>query len=433
MTSSSEAILSIARQRILILDGAMGTAIQKRKLNERDFRGARFQNHGHEVAGNNDLISLTQPELLAQIHDEYLAAGADIIETNTFSSTRIAQEDYGLSSVVYDLNYEAARLAKACATRASDATPKRPRFVAGALGPTNRTLSISPKVEDPGFRAVTFDQMREAYAEQTRGLIEGGVDILMPETVFDTLNLKACLCGIWQIFDELKKELPLIISVTVTDRSGRTLSGQTIEAFWASIAHAKPLAVGLNCALGAEEMRPYVEELSRLAPTLLSCYPNAGLPNAFGEYDETPEQMAGSLSSFAKDGLVNLLGGCCGTTPEHIRRLAAAVQELAPRQIPDPPRVTRYAGLEPLVVDGDSNFIMVGERTNVTGSRRFARLIKNGDFGAALEVAASQVRNGANIIDVNMDEAMLDSEASMVQLLESRLPSEPAIARRCRS
>ncbi|MEZ4219277.1 MAG: homocysteine S-methyltransferase family protein, partial [Polyangiaceae bacterium] len=423
-----ELLQAAARQRILVIDGAMGTAIQGYKLTEADFRGERLANHGKDLKGNNDLIALSRPDVIERIHADYLEAGADIIETNTFSATRIAQADYDLESLAYDINLESARLARKVADRYSDQTPDKRRFVAGAIGPTNRALSMSPKVEDPGFRAVSFDQVRDAYAEQVRGLIDGGVDILLPETVFDTLNLKAAIVAIEEVFEEKGVVLPVMLSVTITDKSGRTLSGQTLDAFWTSVRHARPISVGINCALGAREMRPYMEELNRIADVLTSCYPNAGLPNAFGEYDEAPDDTGSLLKQFATDGLVNIVGGCCGTTPAHIRAIAEQVRGVEPRAVPELPAVTRYSGLETLTIDRNSNFIMVGERTNVTGSRRFARLVKEGDYNTALEVALDQVRGGANVIDINMDEAMLDSEAAMETFLRL-VASEPEISR----
>ncbi len=418
--------------RILILDGAMATVIQRYPLDEADFRGARFADHPRDLKGDNDLLVLTRPDVIGAIHDAYLEAGADIIETNTFSGTSIAQSDYGLESIVGELNREAARLARAAADCWTERTPDRPRFVAGAIGPTNRTLSISPDVNDQTFRASTFDAMRDAYSGQARALIEGGCDLLLIETIFDTLNAKAAIVAVRDLFDELGTELPIILSVTITDRSGRTLSGQTIDAFWVSVVNADPFAVGLNCALGAREMRPYLAELARVATgTWISCYPNAGLPNAFGGYDEQPDETAGLLREFAESGFVNILGGCCGTTPEHIRKLAETVADVAPRQRQTPAaadRVTEYSGLERLALRPDSNFQMIGERTNVTGSRRFARLIREADYAAAADVALDQVRGGANIIDVNMDEGMLDSEAAMSHFLRL-IATEPEIAR----
>ncbi|MCY4601315.1 MAG: methionine synthase, partial [Acidobacteria bacterium] len=418
------------RERILILDGAMGTMIQRRRLGEGDFRGERFAGHARDLAGDNDLLVLTRPEVIAEIHDEYLAAGADIIETNTFNGTAIAQADYGLEAIVYELNRDAARLARQAADRWTARTPDRPRFVAGAIGPTNRTLSISPDVNDATFRATTFEALRDAYAEQARGLIDGGCDLLIIETIFDTLNAKAAIVAVQEVLDEMEVELPLMLSVTITDRSGRTLSGQTIDAFWVSVAHARPFSVGINCALGAREMRPYLAELARVAGTWISCYPNAGLPNAFGEYDEQPEETAGLLREFATSGIVNILGGCCGTTPDHIRTMARAVAGIAPRGYPaaEASRAVEYSGLERLTVRPDSNFLMIGERTNVTGSRRFARLIREEDYAAAADVALEQVRGGANIVDVNMDEGMLDSAACMTRFLRL-VATEPEIAR----
>ena len=419
-------------QRILILDGAMGTMIQRRGLTEQDFRGERLRAHRSDLKGNNDLLILTRPDVVGDIHREYLAAGADIIETNTFSSTRIAQADYGLEALAYELNLEGARLARAAADEWTAKTPDRPRFVAGAIGPTNRTLSLSPDVNNPAFRAATFDGVREAYREQVKGLIDGGADLLLIETIFDTLNAKAAIAAVLDIFDQRGVELPLMISVTVTDRSGRTLSGQTLDAFYASIRHARPFTIGLNCALGASEMRPYLAELARIAECYVTCYPNAGLPNAFGEYDELPADTASLLKEFAESGFVNVLGGCCGTTPDHIRAVAAAVKDLPPRPEPGAqshqPRFTQYAGLEPLTLRPDSNFTMIGERTNITGSKRFARLITSGNFTEAANVALDQVRGGANIIDVNMDEGMLDSEAAMTTFL-NLIQTEPEIAR----
>jgi 5-methyltetrahydrofolate--homocysteine methyltransferase len=423
------AIEQAVAKRILILDGAMGTMVQRHKLDEAAFRGTRFASHPKDLQGNNDVLVLTQPAIIRGIHGQYLEAGADIIETSTFSATRIAQADYGLESAVYDLNYEAARLARQVADEWSNRTPDKRRFVAGAMGPTNKTLSLSPKVEDPGFRAVTFDEMVETFEEQVRALVDGGVDLLLPETIIDTLNAKACLVAIHRVFEEKKVELPVMISLTITDKSGRTLSGQTVSAFWTSVAHAKPMSIGINCALGAREMRPYIAELSRIAPALISAYPNAGLPNAFGAYDETPEETGGLLGEWAKSGLVNILGGCCGTTPDHIRKIAENARDVEPRHAPPPDAgITRLAGLEPYEIRSGSNFTMIGERTNVTGSKKFARLVKENNYTAALEVAVEQVRNGANVIDVNMDEGMLDSEAAMTTFLKL-VASEPEIAR----
>jgi 5-methyltetrahydrofolate--homocysteine methyltransferase len=425
-------------ERILILDGAMGTMIQRHRLTEADFRGDRFAAHPRDLKGNNDLLVLTRPDVIAGIHREYLEAGSDIIETNTFSSTAIAQADYALQSIVYELNVAGAKLARQAADEWTARNPDRPRFVAGSMGPTNRILSISPDVNNPGFRNMTFDELREAYKEQVRGLIEGGCDVLLLETIVDTLNAKAGIVAIEETFDELGVRLPLMISVTVTDRSGRTLSGQTIDAFWISIAHAKPFSVGVNCALGARDMRPYVAELARLADCYVSCYPNAGLPNAFGEYDEHPPDTAGLLKDYAVNGFVNIVGGCCGTTPDHIAAIARAVEGLPPRAVehrrgtapvsPPAGHFTQFAGLEALTIRPDSNFQMIGERTNVTGSARFARLIRANDYGEAARVALDQVRGGANLIDVNMDEGMLDSERAMTDFL-NYIATEPEIAR----
>jgi 5-methyltetrahydrofolate--homocysteine methyltransferase len=417
-------------QRVVLLDGAMGTMIQRHSLDESDFRGARFTDHPSALVGNNDLLALTRPDVIRSIHEAFLEAGADIIETNTFSSTAIAQADYAMEPVVGELNRAAASLAREAADAWSAMTPDRPRFVAGAIGPTNRTLSMSPKVNDPGYRAVSFDGVSAAYREQIDALMDGGVDLLLVETIFDTLNAKAALAAIADVFAERGETLPVMISVTITDASGRTLSGQTVEAFWTSVAHATPWSVGVNCALGADAMRPHVEALARISDCWLSCYPNAGLPNAFGEYDELPEDTARVLRQMTADGLLNIVGGCCGTTPSHIAAIGRAVAEIRPRPRPAPEadRVTRLAGLEEFAFGPGSTFTVVGERTNVTGSRRFASLIGAGDYTTALEVAADQVRNGANVIDVNMDEAMLDSPAAMSTFL-NLIAAEPEIAR----
>jgi 5-methyltetrahydrofolate--homocysteine methyltransferase len=414
-------------ERILLLDGAMGTMIQRARLAEEDYRGARFRDWPRELRGNNDLLCLTQPALIQDIHAQYLAAGADIVETNTFNSTSIALADYGMQDLARELNRAAATLARAAARRVESKT-QRPRFVAGVLGPTNKTASLSPDVNDPGFRAVGFDELVVAYREALQGLLEGGVDLLLVETVFDTLNAKAALFAIEDTFAEVGVRLPVIISGTITDASGRTLSGQTTEAFYNSVRHARPLAVGLNCALGAKELRPYVEELARLAETGTSCHPNAGLPNAFGEYDDTPESMSAHIGEWARNGWLNVVGGCCGTTPEHLRAMGDAVAGVAPRFTAPRPRALRLSGLEPLNVDERSLFVNVGERTNVTGSKAFARLILAGDFAGALSVARQQVENGAQVIDVNMDEAMLDSEKAMATFLRLAA-AEPDIAR----
>jgi 5-methyltetrahydrofolate--homocysteine methyltransferase len=416
-------------RRILVIDGAMGTMIQRRKLAEADFRGERFARHGHELRGNNDVFVLTRPDLVQEIHSAYLEVGADIIETNSFSSTRIAQADYQLEDVVYDLNVAAAQVARRAADAWTEKTPDRPRLVAGAMGPTNKTLSLSPRVTDPGYRAVTFDEMRDAFAEQVSGLIDGGCDLLLAETTIDTLSLKACLCAIEDVFVEKKLRLPVMLSATITDRSGRILSGQTLDAFYTSVAHARPLSVGLNCGGGATQVRPYMAELSGLARCYVSCYPNAGLPNTMGDYDETPELTARLMREMGQAGLVNIAGGCCGTTPDHIRAIANAVAGLAPRPLPaQVSSPLRLAGLDTLTVRSDSNFIMIGERTNVAGSRKFANLIKAGDYAAGLAIALDQVRGGANVLDVNMDEALLDGEKAMTQFLHL-VASEPEIAR----
>ncbi|MBM3337038.1 MAG: methionine synthase, partial [Betaproteobacteria bacterium] len=432
--SSTEAQLrSLLAQRILILDGAMGTMIQRYKLSEEDYRGTRFADFsvpGKEVfvKGNNELLTLTQPQIIQEIHEQYLAAGADLIETNTFGSTSIAQDDYHMAHLVYEMNVQAARIARAACDKYS--TPDKPRFVAGALGPTPKTASISPDVNDPGARNVNFDQLVMAYLEQTRALVEGGADVLLVETVFDTLNCKAALFAIDQFFEETGQRLPIMISGTVTDASGRVLSGQTVTAFWNSVRHAKPLTVGLNCALGAALMRPYAEELSKIAETFVCIYPNAGLPNPMSDtgFEETPDVTSSLLKDFADSGFVNIAGGCCGTTPEHIQAIAETVKTIAPRKIPTHLHQMRLSGLEPYVIDEDSLFVNVGERTNVTGSKAFARMILNEQYEEALAVARQQVENGAQIIDVNMDEAMLDSVAAMSRFL-NLIAAEPDIAR----
>ena len=434
-----DALYRAAAARILILDGAMGTMIQRRGLTEADYRGERWASHTHELKGNSDVLAVTRPDVILDIHRLYLEAGADIVETNTFSAQAISQADYALEDASYDINVAGARLARQACDEFTARTPDKPRFVAGSLGPTNRTLSISPDMNDPSARAVTFDQMKEAYRTQVRGLIDGGSDVLLFETITDTLNTKAALVAAEEAFQQAGVRLPILISATITDRSGRTLSGQTVEAFWISIAHARPFSVGLNCALGASDMAPYIEELSRVAPTYLSCYPNAGLPNQFGAYDEQPGQTAALLGEFARRGWVNIVGGCCGTTPDHIAAIAAAVKDLPPRRVPPDARLesrayvlgdgfARFSGLEPLVIRPDSNFQMIGERTNVTGSAKFARLVRAGDYARAVEVALEQVRGGANILDVNMDEGMLDSERAMTTFL-NYLATEPEVAR----
>ena len=431
-TKVSARLEALAEKRIVFLDGAMGTMIQRHDLKEEDFRGDLFSDHPVDLKGNNDLLSLTRPDVIYEIHTKFFEAGCDIVETNTFSSTSIAQADYGLESWVRTLNVDSAKLAKKAASDFMEKNPQRSCFVAGALGPTNKTASMSPDVNDPSYRAVSFDQLVEAYREQTEALVEGGVDILLPETTFDTLNLKAAIYAIESFFDAHGERLPVMISVTITDRSGRTLSGQTVEAFWNSVRHAKPFSVGINCALGAEEMRPYIEELSRIADCRISCYPNAGLPNPLSEtgYDETPEITSTLLLDFAKSGFLNIVGGCCGTTPEHINMVVERLRDVLPREPTAYKDATRLSGLEPLTITSDAGgpFIMVGERANVTGSPRFARLVKEGDFEGAVSVALQQVENGANIIDVNFDEGLLDSEACMRRFL-NLIASEPEVTR----
>jgi 5-methyltetrahydrofolate--homocysteine methyltransferase len=449
----------LLRDRILLLDGAMGTMIQRHQLTEADFRGERLKNHPKDQRGNSDVLILTRPDVISSIHHEYLAAGADIIETNTFSSTAIAQSDYALEPYVYEMNVEGARLARAAAVEWTANTPDQPRFAAGSMGPMNRTLSISPDVNDPSFRGMTFDQARDAYEEQVRGLMDGGVDLLLLETIFDTLNSKAAIVAIENVFEERGVRIPLMISVTITDRSGRTLSGQTLDAFYVSIRHARPFSVGINCALGARDMRPYIAELAAMAECYVSVYPNAGLPNAFGQYDELPAETGKLLQDFVASGFANIVGGCCGTTPDHIAAVRKAVEGLTPRALPSgswldvnsqlPPfdfaqgapsirrgatpdsqvdHFSQFSGLETLTIRPDSNFQMIGERTNVTGSARFARLIKSGNYAEAVQVAAEQVRGGANLIDVNMDEGMLESEQAMTTFL-NYIATEPEIAR----
>ncbi|GMB83115.1 methionine synthase [Shinella zoogloeoides] len=421
------ALKAAAQERILVLDGAMGTEIQTLKLVEEDFRGDRFGDCACHQQGNNDLLTLTQPAAIEDIHYRYALAGADILETNTFSSTTIAQADYGMEGMVYELNRDGARLARRAGLRAEQKDGRR-RFVAGALGPTNRTASISPDVNNPGYRAVTFDDLALAYAEQVRGLIDGGADIILIETIFDTLNAKAAIFATREVFEEKGIHLPVMISGTITDLSGRTLSGQTPEAFWNSVRHANPFSIGLNCALGANAMRAHLDEISSVADTFVCAYPNAGLPNAFGKYDETPEEMAGQIEGFMRDGLVNIVGGCCGSTPAHIRAIAEAAARHKPRRIPDIARHMRLSGLEPFTLTEAIPFVNVGERTNVTGSARFRKLITAGDYAAALDVARDQVANGAQIIDINMDEGLIDSKKAMVEYL-NLIAAEPDIAR----
>ena len=415
-------------KRILVIDGAMGTMIQRYQLTESDFRGERFKNHPSDVQGNNDLLNITRPDIIKAIHAEYLSAGADIIETNTFSTQRISLADYQMESLAYELSFEGARLAKEVATEFTRNNPNKPRFVAGAIGPTNRTASLSPDVNDPGYRAVTFDDLTEAYYEQIRGLIDGGADVLLVETIFDTLNAKSALFAIKKYEQEIGRKIEIMISGTITDASGRTLSGQTVEAFLNSVNHADLLSIGLNCALGAKDMRPHIEELSAKSASFISAYPNAGLPNEFGAYDEVPHETAHLLEDFIENGFVNIVGGCCGTTPDHIKCIAEKAAQYPPRTPPVPEPFLRLSGLEALTLTSETNFVNIGERTNVTGSPKFSKLILGGDFEGALAVARQQVEGGAQIIDVNMDEGMLDSEASMVKFL-NLIASEPDIAK----
>ncbi|MFQ5335542.1 MAG: homocysteine S-methyltransferase family protein, partial [Flavobacteriales bacterium] len=421
-------IYEILKERILVLDGAMGTMIQRYGLNEEDFRGERFSEHAQPLAGNNDVLSLSRPDIIEEIHKSYLSAGADIIETNTFSSNFISQADYGLEGACYEMNVAAARIARRVADEFNASQAGKPRFVAGSLGPTNQTASLSPDVNDPGFRAVTFDELRRAYKEQAEGLLEGGVDMFLVETVFDTLNAKAAIYGIEEIFEEKGQRLPLILSGTITDASGRTLSGQTVEAFLISVSHADALAIGFNCAMGAQQLFTHIRELSDKTETAVIAYPNAGLPNEFGQYDETPESHAAQLKQYLDHGLVNIIGGCCGTTPAHITSIAEMVADYGPRVAKTQKPCAAFSGLEPLLLFEGANFINIGERTNVAGSRKFARLIAEDKYEEALSVALQQVENGAQMIDVNMDEAMLDSPAAMRRFLHL-IASEPAIAR----
>ncbi|HPQ26281.1 MAG TPA: methionine synthase, partial [Gammaproteobacteria bacterium] len=417
---------ALMAERILVMDGAYGTMIQRYKLDEAAYRGTRFADWPSDLKGNNDLLSLTRPELISEIHEQYLEAGADIIETNTFSATTIAMADYGMQALAYELNVESAKLARACADRFS--TAEKPRFVAGSMGPTNRTASISPDVNDPAARNVTFDELVEAYAEACRGLIEGGVDILLIETIFDTLNAKAAVFAVEQVFDDQGVRLPVILSGTITDQSGRTLSGQTTEAFYNSLRHARPLAMSLNCALGPDLLRQYVEEMSRVCETYVAVYPNAGLPNEFGEYDLSPEGMGRQIAEWAESGFLNMVGGCCGNTPPHIAAIARAVAGKKPRVVPQIAPACRLSGLEPLNIDKALNFVNVGERANVTGSAKFKRLILEGNYEAALDICREQVENGAQIVDVNMDEGMLDGVAAMRRFL-NLCAGEPDISK----
>ncbi|HYL08607.1 MAG TPA: homocysteine S-methyltransferase family protein, partial [Candidatus Udaeobacter sp.] len=417
-TSVKERLDRLFQQRIVILDGSMGVMLQHKGLSDADFRGERFRKHPKPLRNNSDVLCLTQPELVTQVHRSYLEAGADIITTNTFTATRVSQADYGLDDVAYEMNLQGARLARKAADEFDN------RFVAGSLGPTNVTLSLSPRVDDPSYRDVTFDQLRDGYAEAARALREGGADFLLIETIFDTLNGKAAIAAV----KEVAPEMPLFISVTIVDRSGRNLSGQTVEAFWNSVAHAQPFAAGINCSLGASEMRPYIAEMSRIAPVYVTCYPNAGLPNAFGGYDEQPPTTSHLLKEFAEAGYLNAAGGCCGTGPEHIRMIHDALKDVPARVVPKIEPRPRFSGLEPFEIGPDSGFVVIGERTNVTGSIRFRRLIESGDFAGAVQVALDQVRGGANLLDVNMDADLLESEAAMVRFL-NLIATEPEIAR----
>jgi 5-methyltetrahydrofolate--homocysteine methyltransferase len=416
------------KKRIVILDGPRGTMIQQLRLTEEQYRGELFKNHKSDIKGNHDILNITRPQVLEEIFSQYLSAGSDIIGTNTFNSNYFSQLDYGTEAHVYDINLAAAKTAKKAADKFTVLTPDKIRFVAGAIGPLNKTLSLSPDVNDPGYRAVTFEQVKDAYREQARGLIDGGVDLLLIETVFDTLNCKAALYAINELFDETGKKLPIMVSGTITDASGRTLSGQTTEAFYNSISHADLFSVGLNCSLGAKQLRPYIEELSRIAGCYVSCYPNAGLPNAFGEYDELPQETADFLKEFGESGFLNLVGGCCGTTPAHIKKIAEAVEGMPPRKIPNLKPYLKLSGLEPLTFTPQTNFVNIGERTNITGSSKFSKMILSGDYEGALSVAKQQVENGAQVIDINMDEGMLDGEAAMTKFLKL-IASEPDIAR----
>ena len=429
MKLTTKQFQDLLKEKILVIDGAMGTMIQRHKLTEKDFRGERFKDYQHDLKGNNDLLSITQPEVIKSIHREYFSAGADIVETNTFNANVISQADYHLQEIAYEINYESAKIAKEVAEEFNKKFPDKPKFVAGALGPTNKTLSLSPNVNDPGFRAVTFDEVADAYYDAARGLVDGGADIILIETIFDTLNAKAAIFGVEKLLTERSLDIPVMISGTIVDQSGRTLSGQTVEAFLTSVSHAKNLvSVGLNCALGAKQMRPFVEDLSNVSDKFLSVYPNAGLPNEMGGYDETPQTMATVLEDFLASEFVNVVGGCCGTTPAHIKEIAAIVKNHKPRIPKIQEQYLRLSGLEPVVLRPDSNFMNIGERTNVTGSKKFARLIKENNYDEALSVARDQVEGGAQVLDVNMDEGMLDSEAAMTKFI-NLLEAEPDIAK----
>jgi 5-methyltetrahydrofolate--homocysteine methyltransferase len=418
----------LLQKRILVLDGAMGTMIQRYKLEEEDYRGERFADIPQKVKGNNDLLSITQPQIVKDIYEAYLEAGADIIETNTFNSTSISMHDYLMEDLVYELNFEGARLAKEACEKYTAQNPSKPRFVAGSVGPTNKTASLSPDVSSPAYRGITFDQLKDSYYEQIVGLMDGGADLLLVETVFDTLNAKAALMAISQYQDEKGLKIPVMVSGTITDASGRTLSGQTTEAFLTSLAHMNLLSIGLNCALGAEQLKPFLEILSHLAPFAVSAHPNAGLPNQFGQYDQSARIMAEIIEDFMKDGLVNIIGGCCGTTPDHIKSIAQVAAKYPPRVIPAPSHNTFLSGLEHLEIRPDSNFVNIGERTNVAGSIKFARLIKEEKYEEALTVALDQVENGAQVIDICMDDAMIDAPKAMTTFL-NHIAAEPDICK----
>ncbi len=429
MINTLETLKNILSKKIMLLDGPRGTMIQKLRLTEEDFRGKLLKNHPFDLKGNNDILCLTQPEMVKEIHKAFLESGAEILGTNTFNGNGISQADYKTENLVYDLNFQAAKIAKECVDEYNAKDNSIQRFVAGAIGPTNKTLSMSPSVTDPGFRAVTFDQISAVYKEQAHGLIDGGADILLIETVFDTLNAKAAIYGIGELSRKLGKQIPLMISGTVVDMSGRTLSGQTIEAFWISVSHAENLlSVGVNCSLGAPEMRPFIHDLSLVANIYTSLYPNAGLPNEFGEYDDTPESMTKVLEEYAQEGLLNIVGGCCGTTPEHIKHFAEITKKYPPRKPPEVKPYLRLSGLEPVVIRPETNFVNIGERTNITGSKKFANLILSGDYDGALAVARGQVEGGAQVLDINMDEGLLNSEEAMVKYI-NLLQAEPDIAK----
>jgi 5-methyltetrahydrofolate--homocysteine methyltransferase len=425
---SRHIIEDLLSERILIIDGAMGTMIQDYKLTEKDYRGEFFAEHSHDLKGNNDLLSLTQPRIIEEIHIDFLEAGADLIETNTFNANGLSQQDYKIEDAVYDINLASAKIARKAVEKVNSKSPKQPRFVIGALGPTNQTASISPDINRPEYRKVTFDEVVTGYFDQVRGLVDGDVDFLMVETIFDTLNAKAALFAIDKYLSETGKDIPVMLSVTIVDASGRTLSGQTLDAFWTSVSSYNIFSIGVNCALGAKEMRPYIEELSKLAPHYVSIYPNAGLPNEFGGYDDSPEYMAEILSDIAKSGFVNLVGGCCGTMPKHIKKIAESMKEFLPRKIPQVHDYPGFSGLESLIVRPETNFINVGERCNISGSARFRNMILEENYDEAIRVARTQVETGAQVLDINMDEGMLDSQKAMVHFL-NLLASEPDIAR----